>query len=118
FGSLPQPPQSERPDFLSGEGSDRRLTNRFYRSQKVLGILFRSVLIDDYTPNRHHRLFPSDGFTIWYHLIDTHVDLGDPSDDLMEEMKHLLEAYSDRLLAIAQAYSLSKHAESSLSEEE
>ena len=33
-------------------------------------------------------------------------------------MKHLLEAYSDQLFAIAQAYSLSKHVDSHLSEEE
>jgi RNA-dependent RNA polymerase len=119
FKSLPQPPQLERPDFLSGEGSNRRLTDRFYRSQKILGIMFRSVLIDDSTPDRRHgHLLPSDGLNIWCCLRKTGVDLGQPSADIMEEMKYLLEAYSDRLSAIAQAYSLSKHAESSLSEEE
>jgi len=119
FKSLPPPPQSERPDFLSGEGSNRRLTDRFYRSQKVLGILFRGVLVDDHTADRHHgRIQPSDGLKIWVCLLQAQVDLGVPSDDLVEEMKYLLEAYSDRLFAIAQAYSLSKHVDSHLSEEE
>jgi hypothetical protein len=81
--------------------------------------MFRSVLIDDYTPDRHHgHLLPSDGFNIWRSLLQTGVDLEEPSADIMEEMKYLLEAYSDRLSAIAQAYSLSKKADSSLSEEE
>ena len=119
FKSLPPSPQSERPDFLSGESSNRRLTDRFYRSQKILGILFRSVLVDDYTPNRHHgRIHPSDGFKIWSCLLQTNVYIEEPSDGLMEEMKHLLEAYSDQLFPIAQAYSLSKHVDSHLSEEE
>ena len=119
--SLPQPPQSERPDFLSGEGSNRRLTNRFYRSQKILGVLFRSVLIDDHTPDLHHgRSDPCDSFTISPHLVQLRasVGCGEPSASLMAEMKHLLEAYSDRLIVIAQAYSLSKHKDSRLSEEE
>lgn len=119
FKSLPLPPQSERPDFLSGEGSNRRLTDRFYRSQKILGILFRGVLIDDYTADRHHgHIQPSDGVKIWKCLLQTNVDFELPSDDVVDEMKHLLEAYSDRLFAIAQAYSLSKHVDSHLSEEE
>jgi hypothetical protein len=126
FTSLPPPPQSERPDFLSGEGSIRRLNECFYRSQKVLGTMFRRVLIDDETPaHQNGDSAPSDGDKIWSCLqeIIEMPDLGlppleDPLDDLMDEMEHLLEAYSDRLLAIAQAYTLSKHLDSKLSEEE
>jgi RNA-dependent RNA polymerase len=95
------------------------LTDRFYRSQKILGILFRSVLIDDYTHNRHHgHALPSDGVTVRTQLLRTIARLGQPPVALIGEMNHLLEAYSDRLFAIAQAYSLSKHVDSSLSEEE
>ena len=126
FTQLPRPPQPERPDFLSGEGSNRRLTDRFYRSQKILGILFRRVLIDEDTADRYEAdLFPSDGITIWNSLrqID---DLDDiellfplrSSSNLIAEMKHLLEAYSDRLFVIAQTHSLSKYADSNLLEEE
>jgi RNA dependent RNA polymerase len=82
FKSLPPPPQSVRPDFLSGEGSNRRLSDRFYRSQNILGILFRDVLIDDYTADRHHRhIQPSDGVKIWNCLLQTNVDFELPSDD-------------------------------------
>jgi hypothetical protein len=66
-----------------------------------LGILFRSVLINDYTADRHHgHIQPSDGLKIWACLLQAKVDLGVLSDNLMEEMKHLLEAYSDQLFAI------------------
>ena len=111
FKSLPPPPQSERPDFLSSEGSDRRLTDHFYRSQKILGILFHSVLINDYTADCHHRrIQPSDSLKIWACLLQAKVDLGVPSDDLvevLEEMKHLLVSRS--LLRSVVCYLLHKH---------
>lgn len=122
---LPRPPQAERPDFLSGESSTRRLNDRFYRSPKILGILFRRVLIDDDTPIRHHGdLVPTDGSKIRTCIQRAVVDdLGLPplelqSRDLELEMRYLLEAYSDRLLDIAQTHTLSKHVDSNLSEEE
>jgi len=81
--------------------------------------LFRGVLIEDYTTDRHHgHIQPSYGDKICTCLLQTNVDFRLPSEDLVREMKHLLEAYSDRLFAIAQAYSLSKHVDSHLSEEE
>jgi hypothetical protein len=127
FTSLPPPPQSERPDFLSGEGSQKRLNDHFYRSEKVLGILFRRVSIDDDMFSHHGDLALTDGTNIWSCLQKTNMDdLGlealskPPPEDLMNEMGHLLEAYSDRLLTIAQTHTLSKlvDSESNLLEEE
>ena len=126
FTDLPHPPQSERPDFLSGESSNRRLTDRFYRSGKILGVLFRRVLIDDDMPAYHHgNLEPSDGAKIWKYLqnVNDFPDLGlspfkPPPEDLREEMEYLLEAYADQLFIIAQTHTLSKHADSFLSEGE
>jgi len=124
FTDLPSPPQAERPDFLSGESSNRRLNDHFYRSPKILGILFRRVLIDDDTSARHHRdLALTDGAKIRNRVQKIITDdsglppLKLPSRDLVREMQYILEAYSDRLLDIAQTHTLSKHVDSNLSEE-
>lgn len=125
FSGIPRPPQVEKPDFLSHEGSGDKLASGFYRSEKALGTLFRRVPIDDHTPSTMHgEIDPSEGNKIRYRLHRIDMDeLGLPPletshSDVTEEMNHLLDAYSDRLLVIAQTHALSRHIESRLSEAE
>jgi RNA-dependent RNA polymerase len=122
---LPRPPQIEKPDFLSREWSNERVDDRFYRSEKILGTLFRRILVDDYSPASYHgELAPSDGAKVREYLCPIVSDrlgstfLEHPPEVLVEEMGHFLEAYCDRLLVIAQTHTLSKHPDSKLSEEE
>jgi hypothetical protein len=77
--------------------------------------------------SHHGDLALTDGTKIWSCLQKTNMDdlgleaLLDPlPEGLMNEMGHLLEAYSDRLLTIAQTHTLSKlvDSESNLLEEE
>jgi len=119
FAKLPPPPQIEKPDFLMSEAWNDRSSDRFYRSEKMLGTLFRRVLIDDY-PSAPYA--PSDGDIIQNYLA-SNMPVGlsplEPApEDLKAEMKFFLEAYTDRLLIIAQTHTLSKHPDSRLSEEE
>ena len=115
FSSLPRPPSQERPDFLAPESVDSVDNNLYYPSEKLLGILFRSVpeaelpeLLYDASNT------PSDGNSIFNAL--TGIDLSElglpeldpPQDDLWEEMLQLLEAYSEHLESIARLFSISK----------
>lgn len=125
FTQLPTLPITEKPDFLSHEEGNMRSGTQFYQSKKVLGTLCCRVAIDQYAPAAHHGdLSPSDGGKIRSCLSSMKMNelellpLESPPDDLMEEMKYLLESYSDQLLIIAQTHTLSKQPESRLSEGE
>lgn len=125
FKKLPRPPSNEKPDYLSHEGSDGKLVPGFYRSDKVLGTLFRRVPVEEHSPPLFHgEMTPSDGSKIRRCLLEIRMDeiglpaLGPSTKDVLEEMTHLLEAYTDRLHEIAQAHALSKLRGSRLSEEE
>ena len=125
FRKLPPPPNTEKPDYLSHEGSDGKLVPGFYRSEKVLGRLFRRVPLEEHSPPFFHaEVAPSDGRKIRKHLHEICMNeiglpaLEPPTDDVKEEMTHLLEAYCDRLHEIAQAHALSRRQGSRLSEEE
>ena len=115
FASLPRPPSQERPDFLAPETVDSVDNNLYYPSEKLLGILFRSVPEAKYPELRSDAFnTPSDGNCIFNALMG--IDLSElglpplqpPQDDLQEEMLQLLEAYSEHLASIAQMFSISK----------
>jgi RNA-dependent RNA polymerase len=123
FTSLPRPPGEERPDFLAPETVDSVDNTLYYPSEKLLGILFRSV------PEAKRPEFrndtsntPSDGNRIFDALME--IDLSElglpplepPPDDLREEMQQLLEAYSEHLASIARRYSISKSRSAYISE--
>lgn len=125
FTSLPRPPSQERPDFLAPESVDSVDNNRYYPSEKLLGILFRNVPSAN-RPELRYGAFntPSDGNCILNALME--IDLSElglpplqlPQDDLREEMQQLLEAYSEHLISIAQIYSVSKSRSARVSEAE
>jgi RNA-dependent RNA polymerase len=125
FTSLPRPLSQERPDFLAPETVDSIDNHLYYPSEKLLGILFRSVpaakrpeLRDDASNT------PSDGNCIFNALRE--IDLAElglpplqpPQVDLREEMLQLLEAYSGHLLSFAQIHSVSKSRNARISEAE
>jgi RNA-dependent RNA polymerase len=125
FGDIPKlPPNTRRPDFLCPEGSNPD-PKRFYQSQKVLGMLFRSVP----TENRHDEdeiraSPPVDDRTITEALsrlrseVSQLPELPDPSQELWREMVFILHQYTEQLSNIARANSFSKHHHHSLTEAE
>jgi RNA-dependent RNA polymerase len=125
FTGLPRPPSQERPDFLAPETVDSVDNNRYYPSEKLLGILFRNVPAAERPELRNDASnTPSDGNCIFNALSEINLsELGLPpfqlpQDDLWEEMLQLLEAYSEHLLSIAQVYTVSKSKNARVSEAE
>jgi RNA-dependent RNA polymerase len=125
FKSLPRPPGEVRPDFLAPETVDSVDNNLYYPSEKLLGILFRSVPEAKRPELRNDASnTPSDGNCIFNALME--IDLAElglpplesPDDDLWEEMQQLFEAYSEHLASIAQIYTISKLRGARISEAE
>ncbi|KAJ6573969.1 RdRP-domain-containing protein [Mycena vulgaris] len=126
--TLPKPPNTLRPDFLSGEGVNpaSSMGDAYYPSVKILGKLYRSVPIDDYHPDPEElEQQLTDGNRIQTGLASMGLrSLGlpalthDPSEDLLEEMRNILDEYSDQLIVIAKTHTISKRANASLSEAE
>ena len=121
FSSLPRPPGEERPDFLAPENIDSVDNYLYYPSEKLLGVLFRSVP----SAKRPDALnTPSEGNRVFDALMG--IDLSElglpplepPLADLREEMLQLLGAYSEHLASIAQLYSISKSRGAQISEAE
>ncbi|KAK0457722.1 RdRP-domain-containing protein [Desarmillaria tabescens] len=122
FSDLPQPTDPHRrPDYLSGEGVNPGDGPGYYPSNKILGILYRSVPVDEYHPRKDeaelvdHDLL--DG------LLQPHLrvayDLSmDPDEDDLGEMRHILDEYCQQLLVIAKAHTISKVSTEHLSEAE
>ncbi|KAJ7480104.1 RdRP-domain-containing protein [Mycena galericulata] len=128
FGKLPKAPSNLRPDFLSGEGvnPDLSMGDTYYPSAKILGKLYRSVPLDEYHPDpseTDQRL--TDSTKIENALAAVGLrSLGlpsftiAPSEDLLEEMRHILDEYEDQLMVIAKTHTISKRANAYLSEAE
>ncbi|KAJ7139530.1 RNA dependent RNA polymerase-domain-containing protein [Mycena epipterygia] len=125
---LPKPPNNLRPDFLSGEGVNPALSmgDRYYPSVKILGRLYRNVPIDDYHPDPSElEQQRTDAAKIRIGLASIGLrSLGLPSisivpnEDLLEEMRHILDEYADQLMTIAKTHMISKRANAYLSEAE
>ncbi|KAG1856675.1 RdRP-domain-containing protein [Suillus subalutaceus] len=112
------------PDFLAKEGAN--ITGgQYYTSPKLLGQLFRRVPMKRGIPTAWNGdSSPSDGATVEVAL--SYVDLRhrglpgltDPSEELMEEMTYLLNAYCEQLLIVGQAHTISKNKNIHVSEAE
>ncbi|KAJ7806145.1 RdRP-domain-containing protein [Mycena olivaceomarginata] len=127
FKDLPKPPGTLKPDYLSGEGVNpaASMVDTYYPSPKILGQLYRSVPDEDYYPD------PSeldeqrtDGAKIRIALASVGPrrlglpSLDFPEEDLLEEMRNILDEYSDQLMTIAKTHTISKRANAHLSEAE
>jgi RNA-dependent RNA polymerase len=128
FKTLPRPSSNLRPDFLSGEGVNpaSAMGDAFYPSVKILGQLYRSVPIDDYYPDPSELEQQLTGGDKIQNALATNGlrSLGlptpdvVPSEDLLEEMRNILDEYSDQLMVIAKTHTISKRANAYLSEAE
>jgi len=127
WAKLPKAPSNLRPDFLSGEGVNptSSMGDRYYPSAKILGNLYRSVPLDEYHPNASESNEHTDDKRIQDSLAAVGLrSLGlpslasVPSEDLLEEMRHILDEYEDQLMLIAQTHSISKRPNAYLSEAE
>ncbi|KAJ7171804.1 RdRP-domain-containing protein, partial [Mycena crocata] len=124
--ALPGPPSNLRPDFLSGEGINPALEmgDVFYLSTKILGQLYRSVPVDDYQPDPSEMANQlTDGNKIETALASAGLrrlglSLIAPSEGLLEEMRNILDEYSDQLMIIAKTHTVSKRTNAYLSEAE
>ncbi|KAG1819741.1 RdRP-domain-containing protein [Suillus subaureus] len=125
FKSLPWLRRTQaRPDFLAKEGAN--ITGgQYYTSTKLLGQLFRRVPMKRGIPTAWNgNSSPSDGATVETAL--SYIDLRhlglpgltDPSEELMEEMTYLLNAYCEQLLIVGQAHTVSKNKNIHVSEAE
>jgi len=127
FASLPHPPSRLRPDFLAPESVDSVDNDRYYPSEKLLGILFRSVPPPKRPELRNDAsntpLAPV-GNSIFNALMEIDMSvlalprLQPPQDDLREEMIQLLGVYSEHLKSIARIFSISKSRGARISEAE
>ncbi|KAG7444331.1 RdRP-domain-containing protein [Guyanagaster necrorhizus] len=122
LASLPSPTdRHRRPDYLFGEGVSPNEGRGYYTSRKIFGILYRSVPVDEYHPCKDetgiidHKLL-DDLLRLHLYMAD---DLNvDPDEELLEEMRHVLDEYCQQLLSIAKAYTVSKGSAARLSESE
>ncbi|KAG1810038.1 RdRP-domain-containing protein [Suillus plorans] len=120
FKSRNQP----RPDFLAKEGADLH-GDQYYNSEKLLGQLYRRVPVKRWIPqewNEDHS--PSDGASVEDALSRVGLrnlglsGLTPPTQELIEEMTYLLEAYCEQLLVIGQSHTILKNKDSHVSEAE
>jgi RNA-dependent RNA polymerase len=126
FTDLPKfPPKTPRPDFLAKESGDLSNNEQFYNSKKLLGVLFRRVPVARWTPQEWNESYsPSDGATVEQAFARVGLrslglpGLTTPSEELIEEMTHLLDAYSEQLMVIGQAHTVLQKKNSHVSEAE
>ncbi|KAK7064732.1 RdRP-domain-containing protein [Favolaschia claudopus] len=128
FTELPRPPNPLKPDYLSGEGVNPStlMADVYYPSRKILGMLYRSVPDEDYHPDQAElRQQQTGGAEIEDALASLSLrrlglaSLSDPiGEDLLEEMREILDAYTDQLMIIAKTHTISKRANAHLSEAE
>ncbi len=122
FSDLPPPPDAQRrPDYLSGEGVNPGEGPGYYPSKKILGILYRSVPVDEYHPRKDEAEFVD--HKLLDNLLKSHLHLADdlnmdPDENDLEEMRHILDEYCQQLLAIAKAHTAQKLSTEHLSEAE
>ncbi|KIO07453.1 hypothetical protein M404DRAFT_998166 [Pisolithus tinctorius Marx 270] len=115
FQDIPRVKNKPKPDFLAHEGRDS-MTDQFYHSEKLLGLLYRNVPLNPWTPREWNQAdSPSQGDTIEQALRGVGLyGLGLPSlqvppPELYDEMRYLLDEYCDQLSAIAKSHTLSKN---------
>ncbi len=121
---LPKPTdRHRRPDYMSGEGVNPNDNEGrgYYPSKKILGILYRSVPVDEYHPRQDEAGFVD--HELLDDLLEPHLNVAndlhmDPDEDLLEEMRHVLDEYCQQLSAIAKAHTVSKGFAAHLSEAE
>ncbi|KAG1777367.1 RdRP-domain-containing protein [Suillus placidus] len=120
FKSRNQP----KPDFLAKEGADLN-SDQYYNSKKLLGQLYRRVPVKKWTPQEWNKdSSPSDGVSVEDALSLVSLrnlglsGLADPTQELVEEMTYLLEAYCDQLMVIGQSHTILKNKDSHVSEAE
>ncbi|PBK99199.1 hypothetical protein ARMGADRAFT_1025474 [Armillaria gallica] len=122
FSDLPSPPDAQRrPDYLSGEGVNPGEGPGYYPSKKILGILYRSVPVDEYHPRKDEAEFVD--HKLLDNFLKSHLHLADdlnmdPDENDLEEMRHTLDEYCQQLLAIAKAHTVQKLSTEHLSEAE
>ncbi|KAL8279909.1 hypothetical protein RQP46_007759 [Phenoliferia psychrophenolica] len=114
------------PDFMAPEWRVVKASEDYYESPKVLGQLFRDIPLEDLNPPQR----PSGAATLDSHdiisatLTQVAIDgmpdgvLGDPYDDLCEEMRHVMERFTEEFLRLARLHTLSRRQDRHLSEEE
>ncbi|KAG1874208.1 RdRP-domain-containing protein [Suillus tomentosus] len=120
FRSRNQP----KPDFLAKEGADLN-SDQYYNSKKLLGQLYRRVPVKRWIPQEWNEdRSPSDGASVEDALSRVGLrnlglsGLTPPTQELIEEMTYLLEAYCDQLLVIGQSHTILKNKDSHVSEAE
>ncbi|SJL03501.1 uncharacterized protein ARMOST_06857 [Armillaria ostoyae] len=122
FSDLPPPPDAQRrPDYLSGEGVNPGEGPGYYPSKKILGILYRSVSVDEYHPRKDEAELVD--HALLDDLLESHLHLAndlsmDPDENDLEEMHHILDEYCQQLSAIAKAHTVHKVSTAHLSEAE
>ncbi|KAF8557374.1 RdRP-domain-containing protein [Imleria badia] len=123
FQDLPRNRNRVKPDFLAREGADLN-SDQYYASQKLLGQLFRRVPVKDWIPPEWNETHTPSGGEIVEHalrqigLYGLGLSLAAPSDELQDEMEHLLDDYCQRLFAIATTHTASKNKDIHVSESE
>lgn len=120
FRSRNQP----KPDFLAKEGADLN-SDQYYNSKKLLGQLYRRVPVKRWIPQEWNEdRSPSDGASVEDALSRVGLrnlglsGLTPPTQELIEEMTYLLEAYCEQLLVIGQSHTILKNKDSHVSEAE
>ncbi|KAG1889021.1 RNA dependent RNA polymerase-domain-containing protein [Suillus fuscotomentosus] len=120
FKSRNQP----KPDFLAKEGADLN-SDQYYNSKKLLGQLYRRVPVKRWIPQEWNEdRSPSDGASVEDALSRVGLrnlgllGLTPPTQELIEEMTYLLEAYCEQLLVIGQSHTILKNKDSHVSEAE
>ncbi|KAG1908506.1 RdRP-domain-containing protein [Suillus fuscotomentosus] len=120
FRSRNQP----KPDFLAKEGADLN-SDQYYNSKKLLGQLYRRVPVKRWIPQEWNEdRSPSDGASVEDALSRVSLrnlglsGLTPPTQELIEEMTYLLEAYCEQLLVIGQSHTILKNKDSHVSEAE
>ncbi|KAG6333288.1 hypothetical protein ID866_5806 [Astraeus odoratus] len=124
FQDIPKLKKQPKPDFLSHEGRDPT-SDQFYPSPKLLGRLFRRVPLEHWAPEEWHEPnSPSKGEIVEDALRRVGLyglglpALDEPSEELYEEMRCLLDEYCDQLTTIGKAHTLSKNKDIVVSESE
>lgn len=115
LGDLPRLKKQPKPDFLALEGRDL-MSDQFYHSPKLLGLLYRRVPVNPWTPREWDRKYsPSQGAKIEEALRGVGLfalglpPLQAPPTELYEEMRYLLDEYCDQLSIIGKSHTLSKN---------
>ncbi len=122
FSELPRPTDPQRrPDYQSGEGVNPDEGERFYPSKKILGILYRSVPVDEYHPRKGEAELVDDELldNLLGPRLNVAYDLSmEPNKYDLQQMRHNLDEYCQQLLAIAKAHTVHKFSTKHLSEAE